>query len=51
MSVTEKTIRMELKYCEACGALRLRPEGDASVYCPRCQAMLERPAEREGRQA
>jgi len=33
-------IRMELKYCEACGALRLRAQGSSAPYCSRCAAVL-----------
>ncbi len=33
-------IRMELKYCEACGALRLRPSGTASPYCSNCEHVM-----------
>ena len=31
---------MELKYCERCGALWLRPGGSARVYCPACAAFV-----------
>ena len=48
-------VRVELKYCEACGALWLRPHGNHKPYCRRCQnvmAVLSRagrrkPAERQ----
>lgn len=30
--------RMELKYCERCGGLWLRPQGDEGVDCCRCRA-------------
>lgn len=30
-------VRMELKYCEHCGSLWLRPSGTGSVYCESCQ--------------
>lgn len=33
-------IRMELKYCEACGALRLRPSGTATPYCGNCERVM-----------
>lgn len=29
-------IRMELKYCEACGGLWFRHEDSEDVYCARC---------------
>jgi hypothetical protein len=29
--------RMELKYCEHCGSLWLRPSGAETVYCDACQ--------------
>ncbi len=32
----------ELKYCEFCGALWLRPCGSADVYCTRCAEWIER---------
>ena len=33
-------IRMELKYCEACGALCLRPESSSAPYCRRCEKVM-----------
>jgi len=35
-----RVIRMELKYCEACGALRLRPHGSEAPYCGRCARVM-----------
>jgi len=32
--------RMELKYCESCGALRLRPVNSLEIYCPDCQERI-----------
>lgn len=32
-------VRVELKYCEHCGALWIR-EGGAGVYCAQCQAKV-----------
>lgn len=29
-------ITLEPKYCEGCGAIRLRPAGSDAVYCERC---------------
>jgi Zn-finger nucleic acid-binding protein len=34
-------IRVELKYCERCGGLWLRPRGADGVYCAGCRARLE----------
>ena len=33
-------VRVELKYCEACGALRLRPHGSKTPYCGRCAKVM-----------
>ncbi len=33
-------IHVELKYCERCGGLWLRPEGAEEVYCATCRAVL-----------
>jgi MinD superfamily P-loop ATPase len=33
-------IQVELKYCERCGGLWLRPQGTRGVYCAGCQACL-----------
>ena len=49
-----QTIRVELKYCEACGALWLRPRGSQTPYCRRCENVMavlsrtdrKKPAER-----
>ncbi len=41
-------VEMELKYCERCGALWLRPCGSARVFCASCalkMAALEIPDE------
>ena len=27
---------LEPKYCEGCGAIRLRPAGSPAIYCERC---------------
>ena len=41
MSILEaKGIAMELKYCERCGGLWLRPQGDGEVYCGSCRVRL-----------
>ncbi len=33
-------IRVELKYCERCGGLWMRPQGADGVYCASCRAGL-----------
>ena len=40
-SMEDQEIQVELKYCERCGVLWLRPEGADGVYCPGCRARLE----------
>ena len=35
-----KAVCMELKYCERCGGLWLRPGGSVKVYCDRCLRIL-----------
>ena len=37
-----KTIKYELKYCEGCGTLKLRPICSANNYCRLCERMLAR---------
>lgn len=37
----ELTIRVELKYCEFCGGLWLRPEGSVSPYCGSCRPKIQ----------
>lgn len=34
--------RYELKYCEGCGTLRLRPVASPESYCRRCEERLSR---------
>ena len=34
-------IQVELKYCERCGGLWLRPRGRDGVYCANCRARLQ----------
>jgi Zn-finger nucleic acid-binding protein len=34
-------IQVELKYCERCGGLWLRPRGTDGVYCSSCRVRLE----------
>jgi len=42
MSATEQKsgIRMELKYCERCGGLWLRPAGSGLSYCESCSVQM-----------
>ena len=35
---------LELKYCECCGALRVRLPHSAQTYCQSCARLLEGPA-------
>jgi hypothetical protein len=37
-----QAISYQLKYCERCGALRLRPAASAETYCPSCEQALLR---------
>jgi hypothetical protein len=48
MSKSKDTFKqVELKYCERCGGLWLRPKGSRRVYCASCwPAMAELPAPR-----
>ena len=32
--------KLELKYCERCGGLWLRPQGGEAVYCNTCAAVM-----------
>jgi hypothetical protein len=32
--------RMQLSYCERCGALRVRAAADSSPFCPSCARTL-----------
>jgi hypothetical protein len=40
-SMEGQEIQVELKYCERCGGLWLRPQGTDGVYCNSCQLRLE----------
>ena len=33
-------LHLELKYCERCGGLWLRPDGAATPYCPPCEQFI-----------
>ncbi len=35
-----EAIHVELKYCEACGALWLRPRNSQAPYCRRCEKLM-----------
>ncbi len=37
-----KTIKYELKYCEGCGTLKVRPVNSANNHCVLCERMLAR---------
>ena len=37
-----EVVELELKYCERCGSLWLRPKGVQEVYCTRCLAQIAR---------
>ena len=37
-----KTVKYELKYCERCGTLKLRPVSSVNNYCLLCERMLAR---------
>ena len=40
-AIDETTERkLELKYCEGCGALQLRAEGSLRIYCVNCWKVL-----------
>jgi hypothetical protein len=36
----EPEMLLELKYCESCGGLQLRPVGSGLLYCARCEVRL-----------
>jgi Zn-finger nucleic acid-binding protein len=39
-TMESQEIRVELKYCERCGGLWLRPQGAEGVYCASCRVGL-----------
>lgn len=41
MEVNGKAQRLELKICERCGGLWLRPGGSAWVYCGPCKQKMD----------
>jgi len=44
-----QSVRVELKYCEACGALWLRPHGSHKPYCKRCESVVAELSRTNGR--
>ena len=44
-------VQLELKYCESCGGLWLRPKGNAGVECASCAARPAHPFDRLGKPA
>lgn len=38
--VTAGSIQLELKYCERCGGLWLRPKGSELVFCAACARVM-----------
>ncbi len=50
MPAVSTCIHFELKYCERCGSLWLRPCGADVIYCPACtRKIAELPARRAPR--
>lgn len=39
-SKQQELVKLELKYCEVCGGLWLRPEGTEVLYCDPCQPLV-----------
>jgi hypothetical protein len=37
---SSERVCLELKYCERCGALRLRPAGGEEIYCVACARQM-----------
>jgi len=37
-----ESIKYELKYCEGCGTLKLRPVGTGTGHCRVCESILAR---------
>lgn len=38
--IRQEEVAVELKYCERCGGLWLRGQGEQNVYCGRCRAQI-----------
>lgn len=53
ISILEKGVAVELKYCERCGGLWLRLQGESEIYCMSCRLrmaeMPRRTGERSGK--
>jgi hypothetical protein len=45
----EKRMTLELKYCERCGGLWLRPAGGKQIYCVRCARQIAEMPSASGR--
>lgn len=41
MQSPNTALQYELKYCERCGGLWLRPVGEAAVYCEPCALLMD----------
>jgi Zn-finger nucleic acid-binding protein len=49
-SFEDVLVPVELKYCERCGGLWLRPKEETEIYCPECvPKMAEMPQPRRKR--
>jgi len=44
-----EVVHLELKYCESCGGLWLRPRGSSRVECASCAARPKRSFDRLGK--
>lgn len=40
ISILEKGVAVELKYCERCGGLWLRLQGESEIYCMSCRLRM-----------
>ena len=40
VSLDDVLVPVELKYCERCGGLWLRPKEDEAIYCPGCAPQM-----------
>ena len=48
-NVEENKVCLELKYCERCGGLWLRPAGGSQIYCVSCAKQIEEMPPASGR--
>jgi hypothetical protein len=39
-SLEDVLVPVELKYCERCGGLWLRPKQESEIYCPKCLPLM-----------